>query len=77
MAEKFADAVIEKLKERLLEALESSWVLLKDALLELSTIAALYGGAGLVIARMCGIKKATPYFLLLQIINIFIKGMLL
>lgn len=77
MTDKIADAVIEKMKERLLEALATSWELFKDALVEFSSITALYGGAGLIIARMCGIKKATPYFICLQVINIFVQGMLL
>lgn len=75
MVDKIADSVIEKMKERLIEALETSWELFKDALVEFSSIAALYGGAGLIIARMCGINKSTPYFILLQVINIFIHGM--
>lgn len=76
MVDNIADAVIEKMKKRLLEALESSWELLKDALVEFSSIAALYGGAGLIIARVCGIKKSTPYFICLQVINLFIHGMI-
>ena len=75
MIDKMADAVVENMKERLIEALESSWELFKEALVEFSSIAALYGGAGLIIARVCGIKKSTSYFTLLQIINVFIQGM--
>jgi len=77
MVDRIADSVVEGMKERLSEALMGTWELFKEALLEFSTIAALYGGAALIIARMCGIKKSMPYFILLQIINIFIKGMLL
>ncbi|MFP7199664.1 hypothetical protein SFC08_01705 [Lysinibacillus halotolerans] len=76
MVDKMADAVVENMKERLLNALESSWELAKEALVEFSSIAALYGGASLIIARMCGIKKASPYFVLLQVVNIFIHGMI-
>ncbi|QCR33107.1 hypothetical protein [Lysinibacillus sp. SGAir0095] len=75
MVDKIADAVIEKMKERFMEAVEVSWELFKDALVEFSSIAALYGGAGLIIAKVCGVKKSMPYFFLIQVINIFIQGM--
>lgn len=76
MVDKIADAVVEKLKERLIAALETSWELFKEALVEFSFIAALYGGAGLIIARVCGSTRATKYFIALQIANLFIQGML-
>lgn len=77
MTDKIADAVVEKLKERLYESMAATWELFKEALVDFSSVVALYGGAGLIIARVCGIKKATPYFFLIQIANVFIKGMLL
>jgi len=78
--DKIADAVVEKLKEqmkeRLTEAMAATWDLLKEALLDFGYLAALFGGGGLIMVRMCGIKKATPYFMLVQVVNIFIQGLL-
>ncbi|MGE7667414.1 hypothetical protein ACQKMN_17070 [Ureibacillus composti] len=76
VTDKIADAVIEKMKERLIESLEVTWELLKESLLDFGYIAALFGGGGLIMVRMCGIKKATPYFMLVQVVNIFIQGLL-
>lgn len=80
VTDKIADAVVEKLveqmKKRLTEAAVATWELLREALLDFGYIAALFGGGGLILVRMCGIKKATPYFYLVQLINVVIQGLL-
>ncbi|MEG0259605.1 MAG: hypothetical protein RR595_12130 [Lysinibacillus sp.] len=74
MVEKMADAVVEEMKIRLLEGVSNFWELLQEALLDFGYIGALYGGAGLIIAKLCGSTRAMKYFSAIQVANIFIQG---
>lgn len=76
IGEQLADAIVDGMKARLKEELIDFWVLLQDALLDFGYIAALWGGGGLIIAKVCGSTRAMKYFVGIQALNIFIQGLL-
>lgn len=76
MVERIANSVVEKLKERLMASISATWELFLDALDDFAFIAALYGGASCIIARVIGYKQATKHFIALQVIFVFVKAML-
>lgn len=84
MKEWIADKIEEALqnyfdgvKERAIENLDVLWTHIVNALEDTSYIVALYGGAGLIIAKMCGSTRAGKYFALIQVLNAFIQGVIL
>lgn len=64
------------MKERALENLDVLMNHLLNALDDISYTASLYGGAGLIIAHMCGSTRAIKYFTLIQVANVFIQGLI-
>ena len=79
MAEKIEEGLqnyFDGVKARLLE---NAGVLLDHvlaALEDFSYLVALYGGAALILARVCGSTRAKKYFIGIQMANVFIKGLL-
>lgn len=80
IAEKIEEALrnyADGVKERAIENIEVFWVYFTEALADLSYTVSLYGGAGLIIAKVCGSTRATKYFVGIQVLNVFIQGMIL
>ena len=79
MAEKVEEGLqnyFDGVKARLME---NASVLLDHvlaALEDFSYLVALYGGAALILARVCGSTRAKKYFIGIQMANVFIKGLL-
>lgn len=76
MVERIAERVVEKIKERLMASFSATWELFLESLNDFAYVAALYGGAGCIIARVIGYKQATKHFIALQVIFTFVKAML-
>lgn len=81
------DIVVRKVEEGLqsymdgikARLLENANILLErtlEGLEDLSYLVALYGGAALILARVCGSTRAKKYFIGIQMANVFIKGLL-
>ena len=79
MAEKIEEGLqnyFDGVKERLME---NAGVLLDHVLAaveDFSYLVALYGGAALILARVCGSTRAKKYFIGIQMAHVFIKGLL-
>lgn len=67
---------LDGMQQRAFENLDVLVNHLANALEDLSYIASLYGGAGLLIAAMCGSTRAPKYFALIQVTNVFIQGLI-
>lgn len=79
IAEKIEEALhnyFSGMKERALENLETLGTHIINALDEASYLLALYGGGALIIAKICGSTRAKKYFFGVQLLHIFIKGLL-
>lgn len=79
MAEKIEEGLqnyFDGVKQRMLENLDVLVDHLINALDEASYLLALYGGAALIIANVCGSTRAKKYFFGIQVLHVFVKGLL-
>ena len=79
MAEKIEEGLqnyFDGVKARLLENVGVLLEHVLEALEDFSYLVALYGGAALILARVCGSTRAKKYFIGIQMANVFIKGLL-
>lgn len=67
---------LDGVKQRAFENIDVLMDHLANTLEDISYIASLYGGAGLIIASMCGSTRAKKYFALIQVTNVFIQGLI-
>lgn len=67
---------LDGMKQRAFENLDVLMTHISHAIEDISYIASLYGGAGLLIAAMCGSTRAPKYFALIQVTNVFIQGLI-
>lgn len=67
---------LDGMKQRAFENLEVFWTHIANTLEDVSYTVSLYGGAGLIIASLCGSTRAKKYFALIQVTNVFIQGLI-
>lgn len=79
ITEKIEEALqnyFEGVKQRALENMDVLVNYLFNALEDVSYLLALYGGAALIIAKVCGSTRAKKYFIGIQVLHVFVKGLL-
>lgn len=79
IAEKIEEALqtyFDGVKQRALENMDVLANYLINALEDVSYLLALYGGAALIIAKVCGSTRAKRYFIGVQVLHVFVRGLL-
>lgn len=67
---------IEALKDSFVEEMWAFLQALAEVTVDLSYVVALLGGGLLIVLKVAGMERASKYFSILQVINIFIKALL-
>lgn len=74
--ELFIEEQKEELKQEMVDFIITGLKALGLVIVDLSYAVSLIGGGILITLRVAGLRKATGYFWILQLVNIFIKGLL-